>query len=63
MAGDDIKPEERPCDLCGLEIGEASFSLPTEEGDKCFCCDGCQCIYEMLHDDQIQQDSKEPMQN
>ena len=42
------------CDLCGLPVGAAPYTLCTaEEQTKCFCCDGCKAIYQMLHEDQI----------
>jgi len=45
--------KNRPCDLCSLPVGVAPFTLQTLEGAKYFCCDGCQGIYELLHEDKV----------
>jgi len=44
-------PKDRPCDLCGLAVGAARFTLPSGEEIKYFCCHGCQRIYQLLHGD------------
>ena len=41
------------CDLCGLPVEVPDFFLMTTEGLKRFCCEGCQGIYEMLHEQDI----------
>ena len=42
------------CDLCGLPVGSAPYTLHTvTRQTKRFCCDGCKGIYQMLHEDQI----------
>ena len=51
--------EKKVCDLCGLAIEINGFNLQTSEGDKRFCCEGCQGIYQMLHEDIILADEKE----
>ncbi len=48
-----MKDIKKTCDLCGLEIEIPDFKLQTKEGDKQFCCEGCQGIYQMLNEDQI----------
>lgn len=48
-----MKDIKKTCDLCGLEIEIPDFRLRTKEGDKEFCCEGCQGIYQMLNEDQI----------
>jgi hypothetical protein len=48
-----MKNDKKACDLCGLTIEVDLFSLHTQEGDKDFCCEGCQGIYQMLHEDLI----------
>lgn len=48
------------CDLCGLTVETPGFTLKTKEGEKAFCCEGCMGIYEMLHEDQILRDPKQP---
>ncbi len=47
---DDIQPA---CDLCGLPVETQDFNLLTVNGRKRFCCEGCQGIYEMLHEDEM----------
>jgi hypothetical protein len=45
---------KKPCDLCGLTIEVPHFTLKTKDGSmKEFCCEGCQGIYQMLHEDQV----------
>ncbi len=50
---------KKNCDLCGLVIETPGFKLRTQEGDKQFCCEGCQGIYQMLHEDQILNETDE----
>lgn len=42
------------CDLCQLPVEASGFELYTVEGRKRFCCEGCQGIFRMLHEDEIQ---------
>jgi hypothetical protein len=44
---------KKVCDLCGLTVELDDFSLNTTEGEKEFCCEGCQGIYQMLHESLI----------
>lgn len=44
---------EQPCDLCGLPVETPDFGLVTINGPKHFCCEGCQGIYQMLHEGEI----------
>jgi hypothetical protein len=60
MATADNKKE---CDLCGLTVEISGFALKTLEGDKCFCCEGCKGIYQMLHDAQILSETEENQPN
>lgn len=53
MSNDDKKT----CDLCGLSVEVDDFKLTTREGDKHFCCEGCKGIYQMLHEDEIMQET------
>ncbi len=51
------------CDLCGLPVGAATYTLYTvTKQAKHFCCDGCKGIYQMLHEDQVMDENrtKEP---
>jgi hypothetical protein len=43
---------KKVCDLCGLPVEVAGFTLKTKEGDKDFCCEGCKGIYQLLNEDQ-----------
>ncbi len=43
----------KACDLCGLPVETPDFSLNTINGLKQFCCEGCQGIYQMLHEGEI----------
>ena len=45
------------CDLCRLPIEVTGFELNTTKGIKRFCCEGCQGIYLMLHEDEIVKDA------
>ena len=49
--------EKRDCDLCGLPVEVPGFDLGTSEGKKEFCCEGCQGIFQMLHEDLVVTDS------
>ncbi len=42
-----------PCDLCGLPVEIPDFSVMTVTGLKRFCCEGCDGIYRMLHEEEI----------
>jgi hypothetical protein len=44
---------KKACDLCGLAVELDDFKLNTTEGEKEFCCEGCEGIYQMLHEDLI----------
>ena len=48
-----MSDNKQACDLCGLPVEIAGFTLQTTEGQKSFCCDGCQGIYSMLHADDV----------
>lgn len=48
----------KPCDLCGLPVETPDFSLRTLGGRKQFCCEGCQGIYQMLHESEVLPDSE-----
>jgi hypothetical protein len=52
--------ETYPCDLCQLPVELAGFELSTTEGRKRFCCEGCQGIYRMLHEDELVDGGSEP---
>jgi hypothetical protein len=41
------------CDLCRLPVEIPGFELFTREGQKRFCCEGCQGIFRMLHEDEL----------
>ncbi len=43
----------KACDLCGLPVASPDFTLHTTHGRKQFCCEGCQGIYQMLHEGEI----------
>ena len=45
--------EQRSCDLCGLPVEVPGFEEQTKDGVKHFCCDGCQGIFRLLHEDEI----------
>ncbi len=42
-----------PCDLCGLPVETPDFSVLTATGLKRFCCEGCEGIFRMLHEEEI----------
>lgn len=46
-------PDERACDLCGLDVGAKPFTLQTPGRTLKFCCDGCLGIYRMLHEAEL----------
>jgi hypothetical protein len=46
-------PPDRPCDLCSLPVGVAPYQVLTTEGSKFFCCEGCEGIYRILHEELI----------
>ncbi|MFM8442313.1 MAG: heavy metal translocating P-type ATPase metal-binding domain-containing protein [Methylococcus sp.] len=48
-----MSEEQKLCDLCQLPIEVAGYDLVTTVGPKHFCCEGCQGIYRMLHEDEI----------
>ena len=45
------------CDLCQLPMTGDGFVLHTTLGLKRFCCEGCQGIYQMLHESEILEDA------
>lgn len=50
--------ENDSCDLCGLPVEITGFKLLTKEGEKKFCCEGCQGIYQMLNEDNLLTDNQ-----
>lgn len=52
-----MSDEPKLCDLCQLPIEVEGYELSTTAGRKRFCCEGCQGIYRMLHEDEIQADA------
>lgn len=50
---------KKTCDLCGLPIEVSGFTLKTQQGSKGFCCEGCLGIYQMLHEDQVMNESEQ----
>jgi hypothetical protein len=54
---------KKDCDLCGLTVEVPNFTLKTKEGDKTFCCEGCLGIYQMLHEDQILDETEQASKN
>lgn len=42
---------KKKCDLCALPVEVDGFSLNTAVGKKCFCCEGCKGIYQMLNEE------------
>ena len=54
-----VVDNKKECDLCGLTVEIAGFSLKTLEGDKSFCCEGCKGIYHMLHDEHVLPEAEE----
>jgi len=45
--------QHHSCDLCSLPVDISGFELMTPTGLKCFCCEGCVGVYQMLHGDEI----------
>lgn len=45
--------ENRPCDLCGLDVGGKPYLLENAGKRLQFCCEGCLGVYQMLHDDEL----------
>ncbi|MGR8940694.1 MAG: heavy metal translocating P-type ATPase metal-binding domain-containing protein [Gammaproteobacteria bacterium] len=58
-----MSENDKACDLCGLPVLTQGFKLRTKEGDKEFCCEGCQGIYQMLHEDEVLTAADETEQN
>lgn len=52
-----MSKEKHVCDLCGLPVLVSGFALRTKDGPKYFCCEGCQGIYQMLHKDELLQET------
>jgi len=48
----------KACDLCGLPVETPDFTLRTTSGRKDFCCEGCQGIFQMLHEGEIVADNE-----
>ncbi len=48
--------ESDTCDLCQLPITGEALVLHTTLGLKRFCCEGCQGIYQMMHESEILED-------
>ncbi len=55
-----VKDKIKPCDLCQLPIEVAGYELMTQTGLKCFCCEGCEGIYRMLHGDELLPEGEQP---
>lgn len=58
-----IVDNNKECDLCGLTVEISGFALKTLDGEKCFCCEGCKGIYQMLHDTQVLPEAEETKLN
>lgn len=54
-----MSDESSNCDLCQLPIEAPGFEVSTIAGRKRFCCEGCQGIYRMLHEDELVDDALE----
>ncbi len=39
----------KTCDLCSQNVEVEGFFLITEQGQKLFCCAGCQSLYQLLN--------------
>lgn len=37
------------CDLCMLPVVADDYHLPTADGEKHFCCEGCLGIFKLLN--------------
>jgi len=57
-----MSDDKKNCDLCGLVVEVKGFKLRTKDGDKQFCCEGCKGIYEMLHGNDVLNESDKPDQ-
>lgn len=44
------------CALCGLAVEIEGFSLTTQHGLQTFCCAGCLSIYQLLNNNNIDND-------
>lgn len=42
------KKTNESCVLCGQPVEIKGFTLPTNNGEKKFCCAGCLSIYQLL---------------
>jgi len=51
-----VSDEPQNCDLCQLPVEAPGFELLTTAGRKRFCCEGCEGIYRMLHEDELLDD-------
>jgi hypothetical protein len=56
-----VSDEIQSCDLCQLPVEAPGFELLTTAGRKRFCCEGCQGIYRMLHEDELVGDGTAPV--
>ena len=45
------------CLLCGQPVKIDGFTLDTLEGKSKFCCAGCLCVYQLLYEDNLIQDT------
>jgi hypothetical protein len=45
------------CDLCSSPIQVPDFHVMTRTGLKQFCCEGCEGVYRMLHEDEVVDDN------
>jgi hypothetical protein len=43
------KEYKASCALCGLAVEIDGFSLLSSEGEKKFCCAGCQSVYQLIN--------------
>ena len=41
----------KDCSLCGLPIQIVLFTMPTKQGEKIFCCEGCVAVFKLLKAD------------
>ncbi len=39
----------KTCDLCSQNVEVEAFILTTKQGQKLFCCAGCQSLYQLLN--------------
>lgn len=47
-----MKESQDYCALCGLPVEIQGFDLESEQGLQKFCCAGCQCMYQLINDQQ-----------